>query len=69
MFTTLLLTFGYNMKIVIVHPSLISIFKQCSVISSLDNCSNKEYQKFTDHGRKLPNHSKHKANIKKGKFP
>ena len=57
------------MKIVLVHPSLVSIFKQCSVISSLDNCSNKEYQKFTNNGRKLPNHSKHKANIKKGKFP
>ena len=69
MFTTLLLTFGYNMKTILVHPSLLSIFKQCSVASSLDNCSNKEYQKLTDHGRKLPNHSKHKANIKKGKFP
>ena len=57
------------MKTILVHPSLLSIFKQCSVASSLDNCSNKEYQKFTNHGRKLPNHSKHKANIKKGKFP
>lgn len=57
------------MKTIIAHPLLLDIFKQCSVISSLDNCSNKEYQKFTNHGRKLPNHSKHKANIKKGRFP
>lgn len=57
------------MKTIIAHPLLLAMFKQCSVISSLDNCSNKEYQKFTNNGRKLPNHSKHKANIKKGKFP
>ena len=36
---------------------------------SLQKCSDKSYQKFTQHGKKLPNHSKHKANIKKGRFP
>ena len=27
---------------------------------SLQKCSDKSYQKFTQHGKKLPNHSKHK---------
>ena len=48
------------MKTIIAHPSLLAIFKKCSTFASLEKCSDKEYQKLTDHGKKLPNHNKHK---------
>lgn len=51
------------------YDLLVSINAAAKSAMSLDKCSDKEYQKFTNHGKKLPNHSKHKATMKKGKFP
>lgn len=51
------------------YDLLVSMNAAAKSAMSLDKCSDKEYQKFTNHGKKLPNHSKHKASLKKGKFP
>lgn len=51
------------------YDLIASIFKEANSAAELHKCGEKHYQKFTDHGKKLPNHNKHKSNIKKGKFP
>lgn len=40
---------------------LVSINNAVKSDISLQKCSDKSYQKFTQHGKKLPNHSKHKT--------
>lgn len=53
--------FGYDL--------LTEIMNNAKTATELHKCSDKAYQKLTNHGKNLPNHSKHKATMKKGKFP